>query len=1132
MKTQTALFVLKASLLGLSLSLAGCSGSESGATANGTAPMYVVSCSLGCGSAAGGTPVSCSLVNVAQNAEVSITFSQPVDLTTVTAASFRLVNLDDGTVPQGVFTTAPGNSRTLVFRPSLTFSGSGVPEFGFDPQQTYQLQILGTNQGNAGPFIRSVGGQANTTLMECTLRTTEPLIDPVPGNPVVTAYLTSTLDPVTGLVTYDPVTYLPVGGTLLSGQTDVPLESRIVLIFNDIMNKSTVADQLSGTSSNMTITREAAGGGATFQAGRWDVVVDFENLLRTTAVYTPTTGTLDPESGLADTSFLSSGVDPMNPKNHRLLVTNALTDVVGNPLANPGVLTFTMLSVNFSEQVITEDFKGNLNEDINASGSSWGSGKLAHGSGGGSGRLGALLVKGNETLELNTVSQAFPIPSSDDFDGQVQEIMSNVDPDSYTPGDEMTWPTVTVSAVGEAFEFSEVEIKSGGMVMLTGARPGRLFARGNMVIAGVLDLSGETPEPHLSNSGRSNPIATPDAPNSYPGSGFATALGGDGGVGGPNAGAGGRGADRLDVTGISTLEFVGGVAWDNDPDLALLTAVADGEPGVGVGGVVDGGTDAATGGLGGIHFPETFPASFSSTSPDFGDLEVDSMGTGLDQGTPPIPERCRVAQVAGAGSGGSHALGGTSGVSRSFDYGLPDFPVNPNAVNTAPETPGGENLSLALEAPGSAPNATNKRNLEFWRKNLNGGSGGGGGGTSILASQNNSGNHASMCAAPNWGLFPIFDHSAAGGGGGGGALMLVAGRELVLRGTINCSGGDGGSATQAGVLPIECDKAGTSASTADPDCGFYAAPGGGGAGGSLRMQANSFTLTGSAAGINVAGGTGGNGAGGSTGGDGGPGLIRIETNSFTDQATEAAIYAPFITPFVSNASDPFNVPFQSAAILSVGDWTPAAGNGFTEHQAFRPESYSGAQSCWMTGEAAAGAAAIRFVEDAASNPDMDPALYGWNMDIVFDTLSDGQHIFPYRGVPQADSTDAYDEDVFLSDVVPFLGAGVDFETYFGTTLNHGESVPSDGSYVVVRFQGVNANLGATSPCDLDLAGPAVSAGSLTPFVSHPQFLNTFPQPANLFRFAVVFDESLRALYPNVEDRVIGISNLRIRIQPE
>lgn len=1103
MKTQKAPLIGSAALLGLSLFLAGCSGSGN---ASSTGAMYIESCSLGCGNAAGGTEIGCALVNIAQNAEVSILFSQPVELGSVNAGSFRLVNLNDGTVPGGVFTVDPTNNRRLVFRPSLTFTGPGNPEFGFEANEVYELRILGEGQDATGPYIRSKGGKNNTTRMACTVQTTEPLIDPVPGPPTMEGFVTDVLQAGTDAVTYDPVTHEPVGAQPLNGSSELATLSRVVLIFDDVMNKATIANQIGdppnippGISNTISVKVDFDGNLNTTidqveQTGTWTVDVDSTELLRTVAIFKPSGG-----------NFPTGGSDPMNPRKILVSVTDQLLDIVGKKLENPGSAAFSTILQIFDEEILSEDFTTDAREDKAASGGNWdpaanvgpnGSGMLSAGHGGGSGRLGPLAVEPAAMLTLNTDSQAFPLP------GQEYSIMSNEDPGTgpgeYDPLIPAQWPTITIDQFGQAFEFSEVSIGVGATVVLTGSRAARVFSRGELVHNGVLDLTGSTPAVHVSNSGG-------DMANNFP-MGQETKDGGPGAAAGPAGGAGGQGADRMDMT-PGTLPVMTNVGGILNPG-----AVNTGRPGVGIGGLPDG-----TGGKGGEHWPSILPLKNSgvgANDPDFGDAELTWIAADSDS--------CRIAMVAGPGSGGSHALEGGNGIPRSLNpiTGLPYVSTFPAMLsNTPSETPGGDNSALDLDPPGTS-GAGNQRNLEFWRKHLRGGGGGGGGGLSLYGTKYNGASGPSCSQAG--GTFPFWDHSAAGGGGGGGAIMLVAGRILRLNGQIDCTGGDGGSSSLPGADIALCTQSGALPGM-PPDCEKYAAPGGAGAGGSVRLQSPVLEIAGVSQRIRVDGGLGGQGVGGSEGGNGSPGLVRLEYTGFTDEATDAGLWGPFISPYLPGEPD-FNMPWTSAAILSIGEWGA---------QTFRPESFSGSQSCWISTPTTQGSfLGIEFLEDSAGAPD-DLSRLGWNMDVVYDHPSAGIIIMPYRGIPPDDTglppedQDDYDHTLFPS---VELG-GDDFQTFVGTTLNHLEPTLSTGSLFVIRFQGLRASTDGLDLCDLDINAPGVEAGSQTPWVDHPSKVSLFSPQPNLVRFSVVFDQQLAGFDPVVLQRIKGVTNVRVRVQP-
>ena len=324
-----------------------------------------------------------------------------------------------------------------------------------------------------------------------------------------------------------------------------------------------------------------------------------------------------------------------------------------------------------------------------------------------------------------------------------------------------------------------------------------------------------------------------------------------------------------------------------------------------------------------------------------------------------------------------------------------------------------------------------------------------------------------------------------------------------MGGSIDCSGGDGGSALAPNApIASNCTESGSTAG-ATPDCDKFAAPGGGGSGGAIRLQSQTVTLGGQPDQVNVQGGLGGVGAGGSIGGEGSPGLVRIEHTDFVDTTTSAALYSPFVAPARPNEPS-YNMPYTSAAILSLGAWGSPQ---------FRPESFSGSQSCWM--KPIGNFFELAFSEDDAGAPN-DPDAKGWNMDILYNTGS-GIKAFPYRGLSS-------DPDF------PNMG-GMDFETFLGTTLNHDEASPNAGSFLVVRFQGARATGELADPCNVNLQfGNEIETGSLTPWVRSPEDLNLFSPKPNMVRFAVIFEPRL-ASQGAIQANITGVTNLQVLVQP-
>ncbi|MEM8712999.1 MAG: hypothetical protein AAGG01_18765, partial [Planctomycetota bacterium] len=93
----------------------------------------------------------------------------PASLTTST---FRVINVSNGTSPQGTLRVAPWDPARLLFEPATEISGF-VVGFEFEANETYELFIAGVQQGDAGPFIESTSGMPNLGRMVCSVFSSE-----------------------------------------------------------------------------------------------------------------------------------------------------------------------------------------------------------------------------------------------------------------------------------------------------------------------------------------------------------------------------------------------------------------------------------------------------------------------------------------------------------------------------------------------------------------------------------------------------------------------------------------------------------------------------------------------------------------------------------------------------------------------------------------------------------------------------------------------------------------------------------------------------------------------------------------------------------------------------------------------
>jgi hypothetical protein len=1039
---STRLFLISAGLAA-ALVFDSCSSGSSG---KNLGTMFVESCSLGCTNGKGGEQVFCAIVNTYQNQEISILFSEDVDLASVSASSFRVVNVANGTTPVGTFLIDPFNAKRLVFRPDLSFDLLGNPEFGLEPDTSYQITLPGEAQGDTPPFIESIGGRRNQSRVDCTILTDQGIVDPVPGPPQ--------LD-----ITVDVVTDYDADGNPIDFDFDVPADgaenvsrtSDIVFTFHDIMNVATLLNPSTGEATFITVSIDPDGQLGTTDdrvpvTGTFFYNLDLERL-ETILVFRPTDGY--PSAGSA-------------PRRIVINVPEGVLDLAGNsvtPESGGGIIAFQPERVAFPPLELPreggEDFSTQELYDASESGAAWGSGKLAHSTTSSSGRLGHLRVRSGESVVLDTDSQAFPL------ENEPLDVIGNAD----AQGD---FPT-TVTVTDGTFEFTSIQIDNGGQLSFTGSNPPRLLSRGPIVVdgGGLISAAGGAASAHTSNVPK--PAENPDETN---------------GIGGPDAGDGGYGADRWDATGAQydILRSKGAIS---NPG-----AVTTGRNGSGVG------DDAAevSRGRGGVRFPLDFPINSNlSGSADIAFL-IDEIAT-----------TCYVRMVGNAGTGGGYSLPTEAVVSASSDP-IADDPAGDQNQDLAGTPGAGQVSGLNLEPPDinntdylirllnpNPPVTSGGLSYPYY---LRGGAGGGGGGMHPYGGKSGEDFIEGKCKIDGltaW--IEWHDHSGGAGGGGGGGIQLRSGTNVSVEGRVDASGGDGGSSVAPG--------SGTADLTTD-----FASPGGAASGGSILVQSTQIALGASTGRLDATGGTGGQGQGILmivNGGDGSPGLIRLEDASSRTPLAMNQQYAISILPFDDGGVDgDFDADGDYAGPGDSVNWLSAAPGAFVDSP-YRPESYSGAVSCWI--RPSGNFYSLNFADDIGTDPDE----MGWNMDVYWmgDTAGD---LIPFRG-----------------DNGGIFG-GNDFETEFGNTLNHADDAGAAISPICVRFQGVRLTGVTNDLCDVDLNGANVVSGSLTPWVDHPSKLNEFAILPNAIRFCVIFDlaTEVGASATNVH----GVTNLIIRANPD
>lgn len=481
---------------------------------------------------------------------------------------------------------------------------------------------------------------------------------------------------------------------------------------------------------------------------------------------------------------------------------------------------------------------------------------------GGGGDLGALVVRSGQRLVISTDPEVPTVFGRDLIDG---------------PVDAQGRPTTDPAFIRAYFvRLAPARSAAGGLVPKSSPAPqvvsSGVFQFSSLVIeaGAVLDVVGKQPL-RLLVSGSAEIAGTllVDGEDAQGHSGD-LGFGGAGARSAPGSGRGGDGGDRPDQTGTQLAQgqpgggFPGFFGFLHAPGAVVDP---DGQPAQGRGGAVPlPGSDFGAA-EGGVRWPSVFPGP---TTQGLGGFVPNNI--------------CVSSQVGTPGAGGSYCFPGTSG-----SYAVPT-PV----VGTPPAPPAALPGAQLLKA------STANINPDQGGRLL-GGAGGGGGGTGIAGTKTNGA--AFNCQVPlppfTLQLVEYFDASGAGGGSGGGALQLRVSERLVISGLIDVSGGRGGD--------------GIEASSTSPFGFRTAAPGGGGSGGALLVQAGRLELTPGVPHFDLAGGQGGRNVwiAGLRGGQGGPGILQIETGA--GQSLDPALVLPTV---VTSSGSPL-IGLQSSDYLRI-----------------------------------------------------------------------------------------------------------------------------------------------------------------------------------------------------------------------
>lgn len=1170
---------MAAGLLGPALVLSSCSGGGSGGRV-----MFIQSCTLGCSNGLDGAQVSCGIVNTFQNQDISISFSQPVAAGSLAVNnSFQVVDTVNGSLPAGTRLVDPNNPTRAIFRPRLAFDSQGNPSFGFAPFASYQIRIPGTTQGDAGPFVTSSGGQLNQSRLLCTITTDQGLIDPVPGAPSVDILVdvvgvpnpvnidNPTVCSTPGGVPTSSCPFPQPAGTIIPTESGrvigVDSATQIRLIFNDLMNIGTVVLPATGQSPFITIKIDADGDLNTSDdrssvGGSYSFFTDQTNL-KTVLTFTPSGG------------LPSAGSGP----NKRLIVVDipsGVRDLAGHSVANLGERAFAPEVILFQGASIVENFTTTTKLDAVRTGADWGEtqlGRLKAGTGGGSGRLGDLVVPPNSNLTFYTEPQvsvgrmrilsnptdgkkttvsvgnsdhirvrrneAAEVPTGDSIADTVSNLLNFVS----NPANHVAFPQLAQYAF---------DIENGDTLVV------RALAAGTA--GDGVRLNGYPDDVVQVVGGAVFTLAAPNPLDLNPPPGGGTALTYFSGAtsGGVNHASFGLANPTLDPNIIPV-----------EPSMFLTNAntlqdyinITDG---VFEFTSIDVGFNATLRFVG-RNIPRLFARGRLRVA-DTAQFVVDGADLGAHGSEGPQGQRGGLG-----GPGGGRGGRGADRPDTSASLSFPNIPNGAPVVNPIDNNgvinPGGNPVGRNGEGVGGFLGyGTNPAVADLGR--------GRGGvqwppvfpievdafaGLSVLASNCDSrqlsgpgsggaysldGSVGVAISVPDVPVGPVAFTPANTSGGDSAPIGLeqptAPGNKRALRPSLGyLRGGSGGGG--AGAHIYDTGTAGTSGACFAPQTiniyRSHSGAGGGGGGGAIQIVAGRFADF--AGRVDATGGNGGGfkagspsqasfafGAFAQPGGGGSGGAILIQSRIVTLSTLPNRL-------LVGGGAG------GAGPTIPTAPGTSAGGNG--SPGLVRVEDASGG----TTSTSAAAVVSPTDPGDPTSSNWLSVATWAAQTDPIESysgaqscwlqpTVTDG-NFFGLQFDNDVGPTLGWNMDLFLDQGagVQLVGyrsspvfAGMTPQQHWGNLINDGSLVPPQvGAPVIVRFQGARATGILTDPCN-PVFTPGGDATAMTPWVLHPRELNNFGG-VNMVRWQIVFDAS----HPNA-GMIRGITNLRINVHPD
>lgn len=426
-----------AGLFSLVFGLASCSGGSpasirvSSVCGDASADFVCLeACSLGCSSA------GCQVTDIAQNENLVLRFSQPMDPATVNNTTIRL-RTATGEEPVGSFLV---NNNLVEFVPQVLTVGS-QSFFGFRAGEAYTLLV---NGGGGQDTVRSTAGDSLLTPLQCTLRVTRGIVD-LNGVP-------------------------PAAVLSIPLATDaVASDSLIQLRFNELIDLTSFVGTTSTTAPIVVSAARSINTGSGRICSPESTPLGGSFRFDTLEVGPATVVTFTPSVPLPTNSCI------------RVVVTDRIQDLAGRA-AEFQTFEFRTTTTALVETTRTEEFDDETFLDADASAGTWAGGLATFAQVGGDGRHGPF------SLSLCT-----QLANQGGFRVYQLDTTATVIPPINTLGG------AALTVTDGKFYFTDMAIPADVRLVFTGSQPPQISVRGRLQVDGQIELSGES-LPYFENS--------------------------------------------------------------------------------------------------------------------------------------------------------------------------------------------------------------------------------------------------------------------------------------------------------------------------------------------------------------------------------------------------------------------------------------------------------------------------------------------------------------------------------------------------------------------------------------------------------------------------------------------------------